>query len=106
MDRCPLLASNHVAGGPFSVGLPPSQGVSSEGCAGEPRALAGRRGGVVSGRGLGGALVGGPGQGLEEVVEQAGAQSFVHPVTVEEHVVDLVHALDVPCAVFLLGLQA
>lgn len=60
----------------------------------------------MPGCGLEGALIGGPWQGLEEVVEQAGAQSFVHPVAGEEHVVDLVHALDVPCAVFLLGLQA
>lgn len=51
-------------------------------------------------------LISGPGQGLEEVVEQAGAQSFVHPLTSEEHVVYFVHALDVACAVFLLGLQA
>lgn len=60
----------------------------------------------MSGCGLERALVGGPGQGLQEVVEQAGAESFVHPLTGEEHVVHLVHALNVPCAVFLLGLQA
>ena len=60
----------------------------------------------MSGCGLERALVGGPGQGLQEVVEQAGAESFVHPFTGEEHVVHLVHALNVPCAVFLLGLHA
>lgn len=60
----------------------------------------------MSGCRLQGALIGGPWQRLEEVVEQPGAQSFVHPVAGEEHVVDLVHALDVACAVFLLGLQA
>lgn len=90
-----------MAGGPFSLELPPSTGVSSEGCTGESRALAGLKRDITCGRGLGG-----PGQGLEEVVEQAGAQSFVHPVTGEQHVVDLVHALDVPGAVLLLGLQA
>lgn len=97
---------SHMACGPFSMELPPREGVSSEGCAGQPRALAGRRRDVMSGCGLVGALICGPGQGLEEVVEQAGAQSFVHPVAGEQHVVDLVHALDVPGAVFLLGLQA
>lgn len=86
--------------------LPPCQGVSSEGCAGEPRARADQRRDIMSGCGLKGALIGGPGQGLEEMVEQAGAQSFIHPIAGEEHVVDLVHALDVPCAVLLLGLQA
>lgn len=49
---------------------------------------------------------GGPGQRLEKMIEQPGAQGFVHPVAGEEHVVDLVHALDVPRAVSLLGLQA
>lgn len=53
-----------------------------------------------------GELIAGPGQGFQEVVEQAGAQGLVHPVAGQEHVVDLVHALDVPSAVPLLGLQA
>lgn len=95
-----------MASGPFSLVLPPREGVCSEGCGGEPHPLAGRRRDLLSGCGLEGALVGGPGQGLEEVVEETGAQSFVHPVAGEEHVVDLMHALDVPRAVFLLGLQA
>lgn len=61
----------------------------------------------MSGCGLGeGTLIGGLGQGLKEVVEQTRTQRFVHPVTGEEHVVNLMHALDVPCAVLLLGLQA
>lgn len=38
------------------------------------------------------------------MVEETGAQGFVHPVAGEEHVVDLMHALDVPRAVLLLGL--
>lgn len=49
--------------------LPPCQGVSSEGCAGEPRARADQRRDIMSGCGLKGALIGGPGQGLEEVIE-------------------------------------
>lgn len=40
------------------------------------------------------------------MVEKTGAQTFVHPVTGEEHVVDFMHALDVARAVLLLGLQA
>lgn len=106
MERRSLLTSSHMTGGPLSLQLPPGQGVPSEGCVGESRALAGRRRDLMSWCVLERALFGGPGQGLEEVVEQAGADSFIHPVTVEEHVVHLMHALDVPCAVFLLGLQA
>lgn len=55
--------------------------------------------------GVGGAMVCRPGQGLEEVVEETGAQRFVHPLAREEHVVHLVHALDVARAVLLLSLQ-
>ncbi len=106
VERRSLSVPGHVAVELLSLELPPSQGVSSEGCAGEPHALAGWRRDVMPGCGLEGALIRGPGQGLEEVVEQARAQSFVHPVAGEEHVVHLVHALDVPCAVLLLGLQA
>ena len=82
--------------GPFSLLLG-----CSERRAGRPRPWAGGRK-----EGLAGALIAGPGEGLEEVVEEAGAQSFVHPLAGEQHVVDLVHALDVACAVLLLGLQA
>lgn len=56
-------------------------------------------------RGLKGALVSGPRQGFEQVVEEARAQGLIHPLAREEHVVHLVHALDVACAVFLLGFQ-
>lgn len=95
-----------MASGPFSQVLPPREGLCSERGVGEPRPLAGGRRDILSGYRLEVPLIGGPGQGLEEVVEETGAHSFVHPVAGEEHVVDLVHALDVPCAVFLLGLQA
>lgn len=104
MEHSSLLNSSHMGGGPLTLELPHSHGFSSEGCAEDDLAGCGRH--IVSGCVLGGGpLIGGPRQGLEEVVEQTGAQSFVHPVTGEEHVVHLVHALDVPCAVFLLGLQ-
>ena len=106
MECWSLSLPSHMAGGPLSLELPHSKGVSPEGRAREPCALAGQRRDVLSERRLEGALIAGPGQGLEEVVEQAGAQSFVHPVAGEQHVVHLVHALDVACAVFLLGLQA
>lgn len=46
-----------------------------------------------------------PGQGLEQVVEETGAQRPVHPLAGEERVVHLVHAPDVARAVLLLGLQ-
>lgn len=69
--------------------------------------LGGWKSSIESGCGQGeGALIGGPRQRLEEVVEQTGAQSFVHPITGQEHVVNLVHALDVARAVSLLGLKA
>lgn len=93
----PLLAA-----GLLSLQLP---GVSSEQGAGEACALTGRRRDVVSGRGLASALVSGAGQRLQEVVEQAGPDGFIHPVARQQHVVHLVHALDVAGAVLLLGLQ-
>lgn len=105
MERRSLLVPSHMTGGTFSLELPPNDGgVSSEGCTREP--LAGLSRYIMSGHRLEGTLISGPGEGFEEVVEQTRAQSFIHPVAGEEHVVDLVHALDVPCAVFLLGLQA
>ena len=82
----PLLGPGYLAPGP------------PEGCAGELS----QGGRVLSG----GALVGGPGQGLQQVVEQAGAQGFVHPLTGQQHVVDLMHALDVARAVLLLCVEA
>lgn len=59
---------------------------------------------ILAELGLGGAVCR-PRQRLEQVVEETGAQSFVHPFAGEKHVVHLVHALDVACAVFLLSLQ-
>lgn len=93
----PVLQPSHVAGGALPLVLPPTQRIPSEACA-----LAGREGGVPPM----GKPVAGPGQGLEEVVEQTGGQGFVHPVAGQERVVDLVHAPDVPAAEPLLGLQA
>lgn len=88
--------------GPFPLGMsggdrPPRQS--------EAPPLVGRWKGILTELGLGGAMVGGPGQGLEEVVEETRAQRLVHPLAGEEQVVHLVHALDVAGAVLLLGLQ-
>lgn len=81
--------------------------VCSEGCGREPPCLPRRRRlDVLPLCGLKGARVSGPRQGFEQVVEEARAQGFVHPVAGEEHVVHLVHALNVARAVFLLGFQA
>lgn len=87
-----------MAGGLLSLELPQVSSVSF--------AMACLRWDIMSGCRLERAFISGSGQGFEEVVEQAGAKSFIHPVTGEEHVVHLVHALDVPSAVFLLGLKA
>lgn len=46
-----------------------------------------------------------PGQGFEQVVQEARPEGLVHPLAGEQQVVHLVHALDVAGAVPLLGLQ-
>lgn len=47
----------------------------------------------------------GPGQGFEQVVEEARPEALVHPLAGEQQVVHFVHALDVAGAVPLLRLQ-
>lgn len=96
-----LAGLSHVGGGPFPLEMSgdrlPRQGYA--------RPLVGMWKEVLLELGLGGAVVRGPGQRLEQVVEETGAQRFVHPFASEKHVVHLVHALDVACAVLLLSLQ-
>lgn len=102
-----VLGPHHVAQGPLPLALPPRPGVPSEGCSGGSRPLSGWVGVRPEvGVGLRRAVFTGAGQGFEQVFEQAGAKSFVHPLAAEQHVVDLVHALNVACAVLLLCFQA
>lgn len=93
---------SHVGTGPFSLEMsgrdrPPLRSYAHP--------LVGRWKEILRELGLGGAMVCRPGQRLEEVVEETRAQRFVHPFAGEKHVVHLVHALDVACAVLLLSLQ-
>lgn len=84
----------------FSLELPGSDRLPSESYT---HPLVSGRKEVLTELGLG--AVCRPRQGLEQVVEETGAQSFVHPLAGEKHVVHLVHTLDVASAVFLLSLQ-
>lgn len=100
---CVQSVASRMGSGPFSLELPgPSDRLSSEGYA-HPLVSEGKQ--ILAELGPGAAIVCRPGQGLEQMVEETGAQSFVHPVAGEKHVVHLMHALDVACAVFVLSLQ-
>lgn len=103
MEWCALSVISHMGNGAFSPEPPGSARLPSES---SPHPLVSKRREILTELGLGGALVCRPGQGLEQVVEETGAQSFVHPIAGEKHVVHLMHALDVACAVFLLSLQS
>lgn len=94
-----LSVTSHMASGPFSLELPGSDKLPSD-----SHPLASGRMEILT-LGLGGATICRPRQAPEEVVEETGAQSFVHPIAGEKHVVHLMHALNVACAVFLLSLQ-
>lgn len=97
-----LPVTSHVGSGAFSLELRGRDRLPRQS---DARPLASERKEILPELGLGAAVVRGPGQGLEQMVEETGAQSFVHPLAGEKHVVHLVHALDVACAVLLLSLQ-
>lgn len=92
-----LSVTAHVDGRLFSLELPGGDSYT--------RPLVGQREQILAGFGLGRAVICRLGQRLEQVVEETGAQRFVHPVAGEQRVVHLVHALDVAGAVPVLSLQ-
>lgn len=102
MGWCVLSVPSHMGNGPFSLELPGSDRFPSES---HTHPLLSKRKEILTQLGLGAVIFCRPGQGLEQMVEETGAQSFVHPIAGEKHVVHLMHALDVACAVFLLSLQ-
>jgi len=96
------LLALHGVEAPLARACAPAAPLRARGASWRRERLLGRAGSPQ--RRFGGVLAG-PGQGLQQVVQQARPEGLVHPLAGEEQVVDLVHALDVPGAVPLLGFQ-
>lgn len=97
-----LSVISHMGRGPFFLEVPGSDRLPWESYT---HPLVSKRKEILLELGLGGAITCRLGQRLQQVVEETGAQGLVHPFTSEKHVVHLMHALDVACAVLLLSLQ-